>query len=519
MSGAARIYRPSPLAYPGSAPRFDPSHPAAQGYGFSLVATPNGLLNLEEPTSFSGGAGVSFPVDGQLGPVVSFPGSGNQGIQWSPHNANYPTVSIYTLAMIFRQTATSSFSNILGTSVVNTGGYVLIGQSGPVIEWWVKGNSLCPVSFSNNVPYFLAMSGGAAGVNAVLVRLDTGATKTVTSASSGVGTSSGSGASIGAQGASSRPYTGEIACAMGAPVFLSLPQLLQWAQRPWDFWYPPVLGNLIFGSLASVSGGSTVALAAMLAARSRGQGAPTGALGLSAALTAKGRSFVALSGAVPLAAKATSLARAKALPSGLLPLSAKAAARSKVSGSIAGTVPLAAKLQAASRSRGTLAAALALSARLTASMKGQATAAGVVALQGMVKTASAARGSLSFAGFVVLVARMRASSAGRGSASGTLPLAAKATAKASGASGLGARVGLAALLGARGSAKGAASGAVGLSALLTARASGRASFVKRVLQPIQWATARIVRGWATAKPRTMTATAYVRRMTATWRKR
>jgi hypothetical protein len=35
--------------------------------------------------------------------------------------------------------------------------------------------------------------------------------------------------------------------------YMSMGALLQWAQRPWDFWYPPTVEDLIFSSLVGAS--------------------------------------------------------------------------------------------------------------------------------------------------------------------------------------------------------------------------------------------------------------------------
>lgn len=69
---------------------------------------------------------------------------------------------------------------------------------------------------------------------------------------------------IGNNVGSSREFNGFIAAAMVGADYLAIPQLLQWAENPWAFWYPPAVQNLIFNSLVTPTVTDTLFAQAMM---------------------------------------------------------------------------------------------------------------------------------------------------------------------------------------------------------------------------------------------------------------
>jgi hypothetical protein len=109
------------------------------------------------------------------------------------------------------------------------------------------GNISSGISLSLNVPYFVAAScTGSTGTTAVfvVVNLLTGQTKTATvgGLQNFAGTTT---QTLGYDNFSTDYWLGNIAAVMVSGSFTPLTQLRSVAQRPWDFWHPVTLDNLI----------------------------------------------------------------------------------------------------------------------------------------------------------------------------------------------------------------------------------------------------------------------------------
>jgi len=112
----------------------------------------------------------------------------------------------------------------------------------------INGTTLGGIALTTGVPYFLAGSGySAIGYNLLALNLRTGVIQTQTGTTTSSFATSGGFISWGT-------LTGFVygPCSY-TPTYLSMPQLLLWAQRPWDFWYPPTVESLIFDVLSTTA--------------------------------------------------------------------------------------------------------------------------------------------------------------------------------------------------------------------------------------------------------------------------
>lgn len=234
------------LAYPGGLPRFDPSHPAATGTLFSGVPFGGRFINLLTalPLNTVSGTAATAGVDGNLGPVAKFAANGAQ----SSSTLFAATTPSFTLAAFFRPAAVSGTTIVVGLNN-NTG----LGQvSGVLVLRASSSNSSSGLTVSVGVPYFAAASWLSGGnINFVLVNLNTGNIQTATSSTAA--TINLSVFLIAAAGtAANDEFNGSIGpVLLGINNYLSLPLLTNWAQSPWDFWFPSNVQNLIFAGLGT----------------------------------------------------------------------------------------------------------------------------------------------------------------------------------------------------------------------------------------------------------------------------
>ena len=241
--GLPLLYRRSPLTFPGGRPGFDPSHPAALGAYCSIVTPGGAFLNLLAGTTYPPTTAAPI-VDGLIGPAVNSTASNNGASTTLPVPAS---ISSATYAAIWRQIGSpggpgrgcfvTTPANLTDTFGVTTGN---------VLEANATSTGL---SIVNGNAYFAATSFVSGGKWAtVLLNLTTGQILTQTSASGPAVSTSGTTCYF-ARNSAGRPLNGNLAAiAVSFNNLLSLPQLMAWAQRPWDFWYPPTVESLIFGN-------------------------------------------------------------------------------------------------------------------------------------------------------------------------------------------------------------------------------------------------------------------------------
>lgn len=256
MARSLLLKRPNPLAYPGGTPGFDPSHPMSNGLAMSAVSTGGNFVSLQtgkpgtiggSPSAFIGtvGKGTKFTTNAN----VTFPA---------------PTVlpTVFTVAAIFELDGVTGnptqqlINNVAGGGMglaLDGAGHLSFGGAGGAVFTFPPTSG---ASLPFGIPFFFVASfaPSAASATGVLVNLLTGQTFSATSSLSGGMQASDGNYYIGNRGLNSRQLDGGVHTVAWSYTYLSLPQLLQWAQDPWSFWYPQKLDlGLIFGGASSAS--------------------------------------------------------------------------------------------------------------------------------------------------------------------------------------------------------------------------------------------------------------------------
>ena len=248
MAGIRGIYNRDFLAFPGRAPGFDTTHRAAygisNGYGFSGIALNGNFINLlsGKPGVIAGT--VTGSIDGLFGPVCTFSASGSQ-ITFPGQSTK--TNTVVTMACIARG-YTGNYAGIFLTGSNGNGWGI---QNNSTSVWGIQtpsNNNISGPVISNGTPYFFAASGSYAAQNFVVVNLATGKILTTVSNTSTSSSQPNGTYWVGTQG-NGLEWNAGVAAVMFAPSFMSLPALLQWAQRPWDFGYPSSAQTVLFSGL------------------------------------------------------------------------------------------------------------------------------------------------------------------------------------------------------------------------------------------------------------------------------
>lgn len=224
------------LAYPGRTPGFDPSHPASAKisgtHGFSGVASGNTFLSLARAQKPSAQGVSSASIRGDIGPNVIFTGSTTRLTFTSPavNDASQLCAGIFNLPSV-------SGTSTLFQSGAGNGGTFFIGAG--TVQIFNPGTGQILFSGLNpvaGVPYFVIWSYNSSKSNGLLLNLQTGQVQTITGIGGSIATSSGA-YWIGIDNGTNF-FAGSLAAVMFSPQFMSIPQMLQWAQDPWAFWYP-----------------------------------------------------------------------------------------------------------------------------------------------------------------------------------------------------------------------------------------------------------------------------------------
>ena len=249
-----------PLAFPGRKPGFDPTHVAATSTVMSIVGTMAGGLNVLTGTGPSSQSSSSFAAT-PYGPAIVVAGAPS----WQRYSAIKPgqgpsggPSGAATIGLIFSIGTLNAFLYAWGpASGASSGLYVSSG--GLNIDQ--HGNSFAlGLTVTTNTPYFVACSNkyvSSSGSSvAVLVNLLNGSVQTHSFSSSAIyDTANYNYYSLGSD--SGVVYANFYAASWSLN-YLPIPALLQWAQRPWDFWYPNVQQRLPFAK--SLGGGTAYSL-------------------------------------------------------------------------------------------------------------------------------------------------------------------------------------------------------------------------------------------------------------------
>lgn len=270
-SALARLIIPirsNPLAFPARRAGFDPSHFAAKGCFWSVVSTGASAINLCKPSP-KPTAQVSAPtsvIDGNLGRASKFTGVASNSLVFTG-GSNAAIDLTLTYACLYRPSSIASTVSIVSNSTtVNTGSLLSYnaGFGSLVFGFELVFPILPNIALIAGGPYFIivsgsGVSGGTWNTNWLVMRLDTGQIITTTATGTGQTMAASNGNMLfggASSGQGNNDATGNLAAAMysGGPggFVMSIPQMLQWAQDPWAFWYPRTLD--LADMLASAGG-------------------------------------------------------------------------------------------------------------------------------------------------------------------------------------------------------------------------------------------------------------------------
>jgi hypothetical protein len=245
----------SPWSFPGTAPRLNLSHPAAYKCRLAAVATGAGGVNLV--TGAKGTLGTNSKV------VNTGHGPGLYASA-APGAVTYPvvvaeTVTAFTQALIFeyRTEAGSVYPLAPGASY---GIQLTPTHPNPYLGGAAIGlTPTLPNSIAGHT-YFMAVAAktGTNGVVVVLVDMTTGAVFQA------IGTQSINCILSGTYGAPySAPVLSRVLAAHYAANYLTLGQMLEWAQNPWALWYDNSTLGVVSSASAQAPSGTPYALAAV----------------------------------------------------------------------------------------------------------------------------------------------------------------------------------------------------------------------------------------------------------------
>lgn len=251
MAIALRPLRnPNPLGFPGGVrPGFDASHAAAKQIKFSGVSRGANFGSILKGTVGSLTGTPTSAINAFCGVATNYSAS-TMNSAFAGFTTNTPAA--FTFAVICVPVTLGGATQLIITDGASgsSAGTQGIGFNGS--NKWTVGIGSTPTFIATsstpavvaNTPYFIAVSElGGTGYNIVVSNLRTGQTTsevvaTATAISVWTGTFN-----VGNQNAANgaRVFQGLIAAVMCSEGYLSVPQLLQWAQDPWSFWYPRTL--------------------------------------------------------------------------------------------------------------------------------------------------------------------------------------------------------------------------------------------------------------------------------------
>lgn len=252
------LKRPSPFAFPGSLPGFDPSHPASKGCLFSGIPAPDGgFSNL---LTGAGGTKSGTPTLAMTGYGPALKSVGNT----DNDNFPYPAVAwpAQTMAVIVRfDTLGASVQVIQATAAGGSSGfYIANAGTGSSSQWAIVVGVTFVIISGLPAPiagatYFVVVSvQSATNYNIVVRRLDNGQVWAVTATTALSFIAGDTTLYIGNRGTNARQTLGAIMATMHNINYMTLPQMVQWAQDPWSFWYPQTFDLLQAVTIPSLAG-------------------------------------------------------------------------------------------------------------------------------------------------------------------------------------------------------------------------------------------------------------------------
>lgn len=247
MSGEVLLRRSaSPLSYPAGVSRgVSSAHPMSAGLILSVVASGGSMLRLDKtelPVLTS--TAPTAILDSRLGPATQFV-VGNTRLDYGTAKAGAVGESYISCAAIFTLTSVPTVAHIVNTA--NDGSGTGLQVNGGNLMFRMNGGQT-PIIFTPvaGVPYFVIASKRVHAtlgvVNWAVVRLDTGAIISGSTAALDGGTNAevGSKICVGERVAASTCAPMKLAAvALSYPGrLIPIPELVAAAQDPWSFWYP-----------------------------------------------------------------------------------------------------------------------------------------------------------------------------------------------------------------------------------------------------------------------------------------
>lgn len=250
--------RRNPLVYPGTPAGINLNHIAltrGSACRFAGVARNGNFFDLTRGVS---GTLVGTPtrvIDGNTGDSVQ--SSSTSNAMTFAGRATVDQRMTFGAIVRWANLGAGTYSFIFANST-NTSGYnaFFAGNNGALGIVYALNYTTLGSFVANNIPYFVAGSAGVGGsTNFVARRLDTGAITSYSAGGPGAYSDSPNGTYVVGNwpALGSFGMVGRLAAVAYTNAYLSLPQLLQWAAAPWDFWYPPTLASLVLATGAGAA--------------------------------------------------------------------------------------------------------------------------------------------------------------------------------------------------------------------------------------------------------------------------
>ncbi len=259
----------NPLAFPfGVPPGFNPKHFAAgKKYNDSGVCRPDSKVFLNLASSLVGVTGGTVGSIllrmSDFGPSLNFGSASNvTNTDLGTHATTGAAPTAFTFAAIIKQYGTSvSFTAPLIVYQYNGAlTQCLAWTNNPVVLALQFGNTgtnyiSSTIQIPNSLWSFCAASYDGVTANFVVRSLSTGSPAFTQAVAGSKSLAASPRTILGGFGGVANNCNSDIAAVMYAENnYLSLPQLKQWADRPWDFWYPPTQSSLVKQTFALSSG-------------------------------------------------------------------------------------------------------------------------------------------------------------------------------------------------------------------------------------------------------------------------
>lgn len=251
MSESPKIFRPGRLVLPNRPAKLNLQHPAylngviTAGRGVAAVASPGGgFIDLAGKGQGTKAASMTSKLDGVIG-LTTVGNGGTGGFSWTGQATTSVTGGYITAGFIIRTPSSVASAKLLdqtggsggltfGVSATAGSGFIFTGAGGGTAKAF---------TLSANKAYFLAcslrMSGSSSPIQRwVKVDLETGQIETsAKTTNETLGNIASTLVLTNTTGTAS--FTGGIAAAMlSYRSFLTMAELIAWAQDPWSFWYP-----------------------------------------------------------------------------------------------------------------------------------------------------------------------------------------------------------------------------------------------------------------------------------------